>query len=210
MRRPRYRYFIGCQPDLPLRTWLESVRAAAGQVVRPVRNLHFTLCVIAELQERDRSLRRRIEAALTDAPLSTGSLGLGQVRGGPQGAAIHSVGPQPEIQALYRALIARLAAQGIRPLHRKSGLQPHFTLGHDPCTFARFKRFRSWTPREVLLIESHVGPGVHKVLARWSLLAPLQGTLPFGPRRGGSRSVEIDPSRTTKALDHGGSEDDAG
>jgi len=89
------------------------------------------------------------------------------------------MGRQLEIQDFYRALLACLAERAIFPLHRKSGLHPHVTLGHDPCAFDPFNLPREWVPEELLLIESEVGNSVHIVLARWPLLPPRQGAFAF-------------------------------
>src|SRR3546814_5813927 len=37
----------------------------------------------------------------------------------------------------------------------------------------------NWTPRELVLIESHVGHSHHRVLQRWQLPAPAQGAFDF-------------------------------
>jgi 2'-5' RNA ligase len=184
MRKPDfYRYFLASRPDPILRAALVSLREPAGQFDRLVRadHLHLTWCVVAEPEERDRFILPRVEAALSGHLFASGPLWLGRVRGGPGGAAVCSRGRKPEILSLYRALVAALAARDIHPLHRKSGLNPHVTLGHDRCGFDPFLVLHEWIPDELLLIESEVGNGVHNVLARWPLLAPRQGFLPFEP-----------------------------
>jgi 2'-5' RNA ligase len=184
MRTPDfYRYFLASRPGLALRAELVGLREAAGQVRRLVATelLHLTWCVIAETAERDRFILPRVEAALSGLLFASGPLWLGRVRGGGGGAAVHSRGRKPEIMALYRELVAALAARDLHPLHRQSGLSPHLTLGHDPCAFAPFMIVHEWIPDELLLIESEVGNSVHNVLARWPLLPPRQGVLPFDP-----------------------------
>jgi 2'-5' RNA ligase len=182
MREPDfYRYFFAFRPDLALRCWLASLADAAGQHGKRIRAelFHLTLCVIAELEHRDRFITSRAHSALAGRSLFSCPFWLGRVRGGRSGAAVHAMGRQGDIQDFYRMLLACLAERDLLPLHRKSGLQPHMTLGHDPCVFEPFKLPRQWIPGELLLIESEVGNGVHNVLARWPLLPPRQGAFAF-------------------------------
>ena len=184
MRQPKsYRYFLTSRPDLILRTKLVGLRAATGQHKKLVKadQLHLTWCVISEPQERDRFILPRVEAALDGHDFVSGLLRLGRVCGGEKGAAVYSRGRKSEILMLYNSLIGRLASRGLHPLHRKSGLNPHFTIGHDSCAFPRFLVRHEWIPDELLLIESEVGNGVHNILGRWPLLPPRQGLLPFDP-----------------------------
>lgn len=179
-----YRYFLASRPSPFLRAVLVALRDPAGQLDKPVAAelLHLTWCVIAEAPERDRFILPRVEAALSGQLLSSGSLWLGRVRGGKHGAAINSRGRKPDILKLYRRLLACLATRDIHAMYRKSGLDPHLTLGHDPCKFQTFRILHEWIPDELFLIESEVGRGIHNVLARWPLLPPAQGSLPFAPQ----------------------------
>jgi 2'-5' RNA ligase len=182
MRKPDfYRYFFAFHPDLVLRCWLASLADSASQHEKRIKAqlFHLTLCVIAELQQRDRFIVSRARSALDGRSLFSCPFWLGRVRGGRNGAAVHAMGRQRDIQDFYRTLIAHLAERGILPLHRNSGLRPHTTLGYDPCLFEPFKLPRQWIPGELLLIESEVGNGDHNVLARWPLLPPRQGAFAF-------------------------------
>lgn len=176
-----YRYFLAFRPDPLLRFELARLCDVVGQFGRrvTVEYLHLTLCVIAEFAYRDSFIARRADAALANHPLSSCKIRLGTVSGGPNGAAIFGLGPQDEIQDFYRLLLWLLARQRISPLHRKSGLRPHITLGYDPSTFQQFRFLREWVPGELVLIESEVGRGIHNVLHRWPLDPPPQGLLPF-------------------------------
>ncbi|MBV9882112.1 MAG: hypothetical protein JO276_03810 [Sphingomonadaceae bacterium] len=192
MRRPAYfRYFLGFRPNLVQRCWLEKIATAAGQSNRRIRGeyFHLTLFVIAEPTHQDRFIAARVRAALAGRELASCPFWLGRLRGGEKGAAMHAMGRQREIQDFYRMLLACLATRGISPLHRKSGLRPHVTLGYDPCAFAPFELPMEWITDELLLIESEVGNGVHNVLERWPLLLPAQGTLPFDPPLAPVRAV---------------------
>ena len=183
MWQPAYRYFLGFRPDPALSAWLASLYAPAGQFNRVVRleHLHLTLCVIAELAQRDRFIAPRVDAALSGRMLASCLIRLSWIRGGAAGAALFTVGRQGEIQQLYRLLVACLAERRLFPLHRRSGLRPHVTLGYDICRFETFRLPREWVPDELLLIESEVGKGIHNVIGRWPLLPPPQGALPFDP-----------------------------
>lgn len=175
-----YRYFLAFRPDFALRCWLASLADAAGQQDKRIRGdyFHLTLCVIAELRHRDRFIVSRVHSALGDQ-LSSCRFWLGRLRGGPNGAAVYAMRRQREIQDFYRTLLACLAERAIWPLHRKSGLRPHVTLGHDWCAFEPFEQPRQWSPDALLLIESAVGNGVHTVLGRWPLLPPQQRRFAF-------------------------------
>jgi hypothetical protein len=135
--------------------------------------------VIAELPHRDRFIASRVASALAGHRLWSCPFWLGRLRGGSNGAAVHAMGRQWGIQDFYRALTACLAERAILPLHRRSGLHPHVTLGHDPCLLAPFNLPHEWIPDALLLIESEVGNNVHNVLARWPLLPPRQSAFAF-------------------------------
>lgn len=179
-----YRYFLGFRANDRLSRFLAAIGAEAGQRVRP-ELLHLTLCVIAEVGERDRCLSSRVGAALAGQAFHSFRIALGRVGGGSGGALVRTIGRQDGIQDFYGALARWLARRDLVPLHRKSGLHPHITLGHDPCRFDRFNVAIAWVPDELLLIESEVGRSRHNILGRWPLLPPRQGLLPFDPTCGG-------------------------
>jgi 2'-5' RNA ligase len=169
----------------PQRRWLESLAEAAGQNRKRIKPdyFHLTLCVIAEPDHRDCFIAERVDLVLPEHPMSSCSFWLGRVCGDRSGAVVKAMPRQRAIQAFYRKLVLLLARRDILPLHRKSGLKPHVTLGYDACTFDPFDLPCEWIPDELLLIESEVGEGVHSVLARWPLLNPPQGILDFGDAR---------------------------
>lgn len=179
-----YRYFLGFRTGAGLGRLLAAIGARAGQRVRP-GHLHLTLCVIAEAKERDRFLLARVRAALAGRALHSFRIPLGRVSGGPGGALVRTVGRQDGIRDFYGALVRWTARRGLAPLHRKAGLRPHITLGHESCRFDAFDLAIEWVPDELLLIESEVGRSRHNLLGRWPLLPPRQGRLPFaGPVAG--------------------------
>ena len=178
MNNPFFRYFLGFQPDPFARDLLAAIAKQLGQSMRPDK-LHLTLCVVAEVEERDRFLAARIAAALAGHSLSSVPIRLSRVKAGELGPMATTVGRQEDIKQFYEMLIGLLAARGILPLHRKSGLRPHVTLGYMPRDFDPFPIAVEWFPQELLLIESHVGDSRHQVVGSWPLLPTPQGTLPF-------------------------------
>jgi 2'-5' RNA ligase len=173
-----YRYFLGLRPDprwFPLFQWIGEV---LGLRIR-LDLLHLTLCVVGETAKRDRFVRRRINSALDGQQLHSFAVNLSRVQAGPRGAYARSVGRQDEIQDFFRLLINLLRLRGIEPLHRKSGLHPHVTLGHRRCDTELLKIALQWFPAELLLIESEVGLTRHNVLGSWPLLSPRQPPLPL-------------------------------
>jgi hypothetical protein len=95
------------------------------------------------------------------------------------GAELATIGRIYGIRHLYARIVALLEAEAILPLHRKSGLRPHITLGYGACDFAPVPLPWTWIPRDLVLVESHVGHRRHRVLQSWPLEPPLQGTFDF-------------------------------
>jgi hypothetical protein len=141
---------------------------------------HLTFCVIAEVPERDPSIRARIEREFADGVLCSAPIPSARVVGGLLGAQAQIVGKRDELQDLYDHVVRILARCGFDPLHRRSGFHPHLTLGYDAGSFAPFNIALDWIPDELLLVESEVGLTQHNVLGRWSLLPPRQRTFDFG------------------------------
>lgn len=176
-----FRYFLCCRPDAAVRAELASAAARAGQRFRPAL-YHLTWFVMAEERVRNRTLKAGVEEALAGLALHSVAIPLGLVTGGEVGAVVRTVGPQPALQDVYRALERPLRRCGLPPLRRRSGFRPHVTLGHDRCRFPRFRIELEWVPDRLLLVESEVGLTQHNLLAEWPLLPPRQGALRFTPR----------------------------
>lgn len=174
-----YRYFLGLRPDPQSYPFFQRIAATFGWPAR-LDLLHLTLCVIAEAAGRDHFILRRVQTALHGQQLHSFPVNLSRVVAGPHGACARTFGRQDEMQDFYRALVRFLRACGIEPLHRKSGLHPHITLGYASLPLDLLKIAIRWFPTELLLIESEVGLSRHNVLGRWSLLPPRQPALPFG------------------------------
>lgn len=174
-----YRYLLAIRPDPGLYPLFQQIAISAGQTAY-LELLHLTLCVIGQPEERDRFIVGRVRKAFRDQVFRSVPVNLSRVHLGRQGAFARTRGRQDEIQEFYRRLVRLLAVCGIEPLHRKSGLHPHVTLGHAACGPGRMAISLPWFPAELLLIESEVGLTRHNVLARWPLLPPRQPLLPFG------------------------------
>ena len=206
MRPPSsYRYFLGFQPDPATLRHVRNVSdvlrlgcAAVGE-----ERLHLTLFVVAEMRQRSTDIARKIDAALRSISLTAPRIKLGKASSGAHGAYVKSIGRRSEIVHFYRQLIMLLAPLGIEPLHRKSGLNPHITLAYQRnLPEARIVHPFEWVPQELLLIESCVGLGVHKIMARWPLLPPRQGELALWsePVHHGFGKNDAGPSPMTSSI----------
>lgn len=178
---PAFRYFLGFRPDPPLRARLAALQPRAGQHERRVAppRLHLTLCTIAETATSDAAIVTRTAAAIAGCLPEAPPIRLGRVHARATGAEVVTRGSRREVCAFYDAAAARLRSRGIEPLHRRAGLRPHVTLGYEACAFAPFDIAAWWLPDELLLIESHVGRGVHAVLLRLPLAPPAQASFAF-------------------------------
>jgi len=175
------RYLLAFQPDPALRALLAAQQPRAGQDARkldPAR-LHLTLCTIAECETADPGLMARVATALRDGLPESPPIRLGRVHARAQGAEVVTRGRRAEVCAFYEAIAARLRRCGLSPMHRRSGLRPHVTLGYDRCQFEPFDLTAFWRPDELLLIESHVGRRRHVVLLRLALAPPAQTSFAF-------------------------------
>lgn len=180
MKRPHfYRYLLAVRPPPMLLPRFQALAESAGQTAA-LNLIHLTLCVVGESVERDPSIRLRIERAIAGLLLYSFPVNFSRLVMNGHGAYARTFGRQDEIMDFYRALVRHLAACGIEPMHRKSGLHPHLTLGYRACTPAVTRIGLSWFPEDLLLIESEVGRTQHNVLACWRLLPPRQPPLPFG------------------------------
>lgn len=189
-----YRYFLGIRPGPRWFPFFQRIGAAIGHPIRLDR-LHLTLCVIAHVAERDPFVLPRVQTALGGRRLHSFPVNLSRVVAGPHGASARTFGKQDEIQDFYRQLAHLLRACGIEPLHRKSGLHPHVTLGYASLRPTLLKIAIRWFPAELLLIESEVGLTRHNVLGTWPLLPVRQPSLPFGE----NLIAAADPARRSAA-----------
>ena len=179
---PMFRYFLGFQVPADRAGWLaRQLPPVAGDLFAGLKpqNYHLTLCTIEETQVPHPFLRQRVARAFAAGLPAASSIPFGRIRGRDAGAELVTAGSVAGIRQLYDALVALLAPHGLAPLHRQSGLRPHVTLGYGKHPFAPVQAIWNWTPRELVLIESHVGHGRHRVLQRWPLPAPAQGLFDF-------------------------------
>ena len=179
---PMFRYFLGFQVSGDRAGWLaRQLPAVAGDLFAGLKPqlYHLTLCTIAETLEPQPFLRGQVAKAF-DAGLPAASpIPFGRIVSREAGAELITAGSLGAIRQSYDAIVAQLATQGIEPMHRLSGLRPHITLGYGTCEFDPVPLAWSWTPRDLVLIESHIGHRRHRVLQSWTLEPPAQGSFDF-------------------------------
>lgn len=179
---PMFRYFLGFQLTADRAGWLaRQLPPVSGDLFAGLKpqNYHLTLCTIAESAEPQPFLRKPVDAAFAQGLPAASHIPSGRIMSRDAGAELTTVGSIGGVRHLYEGLVALLDTQGIEPMHRKSGLRPHITLGYGACDFSPVPIAWRWTPRELVLIESHVGHRRHRVLQSWSLLPPAQGAFAF-------------------------------
>lgn len=179
---PMFRYFLGFQVSTDRAGWLaRQLPAVSGDLFAGLKPqlYHLTLCTIAETMEPQPFLRGQVAKAFgADLPAAS-PIPFGRIVSRGAGAELITAGSIGAIRQTYDAIVARLAAQGIEPMHRKSGLRPHITLGYGTCEFDPVPVAWNWTPRDLVLIESHIGHRRHRVLQSWTLEPPTQGSFGF-------------------------------
>ena len=179
---PMFRYFLGFQVPADRAGWLaRQLPRATGDLFGALNPhlYHLTLCTIGETMVRHPYLRQQVAGALQDGLPAASPIPFGRIVAGDMGAEVTSVGSIAEIRAFYGALVGLLAPHGIAPMHRQSGLRPHITLGYGRCDFDPVPLAWTWVPRDLVLIESHVGHRRHRVLQSWILPSPAQGAFDF-------------------------------
>lgn len=179
---PMFRYFLGFQVAADRAGWLaRQLPPVSGDLFAGLKPqlYHLTLCTIAEAMEPQPFLRGQVAKAFEHGLPAASPIAFGRIVSRGSGAELVTAGSIGAIRQTYEAIVARLAAQGIDPMHRKSGLRPHVTLGYGDCAFDPVRVAWTWTPRDLVLIESHIGHRRHRVLQSWSLEAPAQSSFAF-------------------------------
>lgn len=179
---PMFRYFLGFQVSADRAGWLaRQLPAVSGDLFAGLKPqlYHLTLCTIAETNERQPFLRGQVAKAFSAGLPATSPIPFGRIVSRGAGAELITAGSVGAIRQTYDAIIASLATQGIEPMHRTSGLRPHITLGYGTCEFDPVPLAWNWTPRDLVLIESHIGHRRHRVLQCWTLEPPAQGSFGF-------------------------------
>ncbi|OHD04560.1 MAG: hypothetical protein A2885_15080 [Sphingopyxis sp. RIFCSPHIGHO2_01_FULL_65_24] len=179
---PNFRYFLGYQVAADRAGWLARHLPPVSRdlfVGLSPHRYHLTLCTIAETTLPHPFLRQQVERALAAGLPAAAAIPFGRIVAREAGAELVTAGDIGAIRAQYEAVIARLAREGIAPLHRKSGLRPHITLGYGKADFDPAPLAWTWTPHELVLIESHVGHRRHRRLQGWTLPPPAQGLFDF-------------------------------
>lgn len=179
---PMFRYFLGFQVAADRAGWLaRQMPSRPGDLFAGLKPhlYHLTLCTIAETQAPHPFLRQHVARALADGLPAAAAIPFGRIVARGMGAELVTIGGIGGIRDLFERIVARLEPHGIAPLHRRSGLRPHVTLGYGACEFDPVPVAWHWMPRDLVLIESHVGHQRHRVLQRWTLPPPVQGAFAF-------------------------------
>ena len=177
-----FRYFLGFQVPIDRAGWLaRQLPAAPADLFAGLKpqNYHLTLCTIAETEAPQPFLRQRIARAFDPWLPAAAAIPFGRIVAREAGAELVTAGGIAAIRSLYDDIVALLGPHGIEPMHRKSGLRLHVTLGYGRCDFAPLPTLWHWTPRVLVLIESHVGHRRHRVLQDWTLDPPPQAAFAF-------------------------------
>lgn len=179
---PMFRYFLGFQVNADRAGWLaRQLPPVSGDLFAGLKPqlYHLTLCTIAETIEPQPFLRGQVAKALDAGLPAAAPIPFGRIVARGAGAELITAGSIGAIRQTYDAIIAHLAMQGIEPMHRKSGLRPHITLGYGTCEFDPVPIAWNWAPQGLVLIESHIGHRRHRVLQSWTLAPPAQGSFGF-------------------------------
>lgn len=182
MMDPMFRYFLGFQVAADRAGWLaRQLPPVSGDLFAGLKPqlYHLTLCTIAETMEPQPFLRQYVAKAFEAGLPAASPIPFGRLVSRGAGAELVTTGSVGAICRTYEAIVARLATQGIEPMHRKSGLRPHITLGYGKCDFDPVRVAWNWTPRDLVLIESHIGHRRHRVLQSWALEPPAQSSFAF-------------------------------
>lgn len=177
-----FRYFLGFQVAADRAGWLaRQLPPVSGDLFAGLRPqlYHLTLCTIDETAVAHPFLRQRVANAFAAGLPAASPIRFGRIVSKAMGAELVTMGSIAEIRQLYAAITALLSSYDIDPMHRNSGLRPHVTLGYGACDFEPAPVAWNWTPRELVLIESHVGRRRHRVLQSWPLESPAQAAFDF-------------------------------
>ena len=179
---PMFRYFLGFQVTAARAGWLaRQLPPVSGDLFAGLKPqlYHLTLCTIAETMEPQPFLPGQVARAFKAGLPAASPISFGRIVSRGAGAELITAGSLAAIRQTYEAIVARLAAEDIEPMHRKSGLRPHVTLGYGTCEFDPVPVAWNWTPRDLVLIESHIGHRRHRVLQSWTLAPPAQSSFDF-------------------------------
>lgn len=179
---PMFRYFLGFQVGAARAAWIAHQLPPVGDGLfspLPRHLLHLTLCTIAETATPHPFLRQRVAAAFEAGLPAASAIPFGRIVSRAKGAEFVTIGSTTDIRQMYGRMIARLAPYDIEPWYRLSGLRPHITLGYGAYKFDPIALAWHWVPRDLVLIESHIGHQHHRVLQSWRLPPPAQRAFAF-------------------------------
>ena len=176
--------FFALRPDaidarrLAAQAALEDRRlGVGGRPVDPER-LHVSLYLMATYAREEpfpqASVERWMRAAstLALAPFEVTFDGLATFGGSSNPLVLKARGPEgvAGVRAFRRELGIALANAGETVSDRS--FEPHLTVSYEGMRIAEESTAPlSWVPRELVLIDSHVGKRLHEVLGHWPLRA---------------------------------------
>lgn len=179
---PMFRYFLGFQVEPARAAWIAAHLPPVGYGLfspLPHHLLHLTLCTIAETDMPHPFLRQRVASAFAAGLPAASPTPFGRIVSRAKSAEFVTVGSTAGIRHVYDRIVAHLAPYDIQPWYRLSGLRPHITLGYGTCRFDPVALAWRWTPRDLVLIESHIGHQRHRLLQSWRLPPPKQVEFAF-------------------------------
>lgn len=175
------RLFYGLFPDAATAARIaetgETLRRRHGlkSPVHPQARLHITLFHLGDFPGLPRDLvRKAVTAAeaMTAAPFEVTFDHAASFSGRPNNRPFILKGSDEALAALYAyraGLAGSLARAGVKTA---AAFTPHVTLLYDDPIIEREPIAPiSWRVRELVLIRSHMGKGVHEPLGRWALEA---------------------------------------
>lgn len=179
--RPSDRLFLAVQPDAAARQRIamlaQALRDQHGARGRPLDDtrLHVTLQYFGGFAGLPEGLVAAIVRAVDGIAMRAFEVAFDQVASFDGGARRRpwvlrgSDDGLARLQALYATLGACLAADGVR-VEGHARFLPHLTLLYDDRALpGKMIDPVAWTVRELVLVDSLVGQGEHRVLRRWSL-----------------------------------------
>jgi len=174
---PKHRLFVGLFPPPEARRSIALIRDELGGEgqVRDDR-LHCTLFLLDDfIDPPPGALVARLEEALGEVRVPAPEVRMTRLHSFPNGPTELEAGvPLPGLRELHAGIARACARHGIAERTGKGTFRPHVTLAYRPAS----PRNGSvppiaWVARELVLVHSHLGKGVHDPLGRWPLAEQL-------------------------------------
>ena len=131
---PMFRYFLGFQVNTARAGWLaRQLPPVSGDLFAGLKPqlYHLTLCTIAETMEPQPFLPGQVARAFKAGLPAASPISFGRIVSRGAGAELITAGSLAAIRQTYEAIVARLAAEDIEPMHDDVA-----RLGYDRTAFA--------------------------------------------------------------------------